>query len=48
MIEDISTLNKNLENFALGFIGPDISDKTIKKESLAPKAAGKIHTDFEK
>ena len=33
MIEDISTLNKNLENFALGFIGPDISDKTIKKES---------------
>ena len=32
-IEDDKTIAKNLINFPLGYIGPDIDDTTIKKES---------------
>ena len=30
IVEDNSIINKNLTNFPLGFIGPDINDETIK------------------
>ncbi len=32
-IEDGSTIQKNLTNFPLGYIGPDLDDKTIKSDS---------------
>ena len=38
IVEDNAIINKNLTNFPLGFIGPDINDKTIKINSSWDKS----------
>ena len=38
LIEDKQIIDKNLNNFPLGFIGPDVEDKTIKDESVWNKS----------
>ncbi len=38
IVEDNSTINKNLTNFPLGFIGPDLNDETIKINSSWDKS----------
>ena len=32
-VEDNALIEKNLNNFPLGYLGPDIDDKTIKNNS---------------
>ena len=38
IVEDNAIINKNLTNFPLGFIGPDINDETIKIDSSWDKS----------
>ena len=38
IVEDNATINKNLTNFPLGFIGPDINDEIIKINSSWDKS----------
>ena len=38
LVEDNAIINKNLTNFPLGFIGPDINDETIKINSSWDKS----------
>ena len=38
IVEDNAIINKNLTNFPLGFIGPDINDETIKTNSSWDKS----------
>ena len=41
-IEDNLTIQKNLTNFPLGYLGPDIDDETIKKDSHWNKSWFKV------
>ena len=38
IVDDNAIINKNLTNFPLGFIGPDINDETIKINSSWDKS----------